>query len=581
VKVDAPERLELLYDLSCAFGAQLDLDELIPMVVGRCREVLNAEGASLLLLDGRSNELYFPYVSERDPAVERQLVGLRFPADKGIAGEVLRNGKARHVRDASADGRFYDRIDAATGMRTRELLAVPLRSKHGPIGVLEVVNPLGARSFDADDLVFLEALAGSVAVALDNARMHAELKAREVRLRTQIGALRRDLARRDSFTEIIGVSEPMREVFRLMESAASTSIAVLIEGETGTGKELVARAIHRSSDRAEGPFVAVNIAALSGDLLESELFGHMRGAFTGAIKDRIGLFEAAHGGTILLDEIGDLPLAMQVKLLRVLQEGEVTPVGASEPRKVDVRVMSATNADLQAAAQAGRFRDDLYFRIAAFPLTLPPLRERREDLALLIDHFVARTAKRHGKRIAGIENAAFEVLAQHRWPGNVRELENEIERAAALTPDGNLVGVTALSARIRRAVAAAPVADAAARGGAPTWQSPFVATAPADEPNALGDAAARPTGDAHAVDGDHAHARAAHANQNSEHARPSGSDGRTDHAARRLKDARATFEAEYIRSELERNGGNVSRTARALGVSRVTLQKKLRELGLR
>jgi transcriptional regulator with PAS, ATPase and Fis domain len=244
---------------------------------------------------------------------------------------------------------------------------------------------------------------------------------------------------------------------------------------------------------------------------------------------------------VLLDEIGELPPSLQVKLLRVLQEGEVTRVGATEPRKVDVRVISATNSDLNAAVQAGRFRDDLYFRIAAFPLTLPPLRDRPDDLPLLVDFFVARAGKRHGKRLAGITPDAFEVLALHRWPGNVRELENEIERAAALTADGALVSLQALSPRIRRTVAASPALSDGATG--PRWQSPFVA--------------------AQVPDGH------------------SGSPSPLSETARSLKDARATFEADYIRAQLERNGGNVSRTARALGVSRVTLQKKLRELGLR
>jgi len=345
----------------------------------------------------------------------------------------------------------------------------------------------------------------------------------------------------------------MGRVMRLVESLQHSEATVLVTGESGTGKEVMARIIHAHPPRRSGPFVAVNVAALPGDLLESELFGHMRGAFTGAIKDRVGLFEAAHGGTILLDEIGDLPLAMQVKLLRVLQEGEVTPVGASEPRKVDVRVVSATNADLNAAVQAGRFRDDLFFRIAAFPLTLPPLRERAEDLPLLVDYFVARAGKRPSKRVGGIEREAFEVLAAHRWPGNVRELENEIERAVALTPEGALVGVQALSARIRRTVAAAPLARDGARSdglaGRPSWQSPFVAAQPPDGNAVASPAAAAPR------------------------AEPP--------VPKSLKDARASFEADFIKAELERNGGNVSRTARALGVSRVTLQKKLRELGLR
>jgi transcriptional regulator with GAF, ATPase, and Fis domain len=486
---------------------------------------------------------------------------------------VFLSGRAKHVRDTATDTQFYDRIDAKTGISTREILAAPLRGKHGAIGVLEVINPLNGARFDADDLAFLEAIAGSVSVALDNARMHAELKAREEALRTEIGALRRDIARRDAFPEIVGTSAPMREVFRLMESAASTSIAVLIEGETGTGKELVARAIHRSSERADRPFVAVNIAALSGDLLESELFGHVRGAFTGAIRDRVGLFEAAHGGTILLDEIGDLPLGMQVKLLRVLQEGEVTPVGASEPRKVDVRVISATNADLHAAVEASRFRGDLYFRIAAFPIALPPLRMRGEDLPVLVHNFVARAAKRQEKKIAGVAEDAFGVLAAHAWPGNIRELENEIERAVALTPDGGVVGAHALSPRIRRAVeergGQAPPATHPDRSESAPPSSAVRAAQGSASPRDRGDARTDDTAthDADPTDGESAHALP----QNT------GLDG----AIGPLRHARTTFETEYIRAALERHGGNVSRTARALGVSRVTLQKKLRELGIR
>jgi Nif-specific regulatory protein len=530
-----PDRVELLYDLSCSFGAQLELDELIPSVITRCREVLGAEGASVLLLDETTNELFFPYVSERDPRIEQQLASMRFPATEGIAGAVLQSGKPRRVGDAAADGHFYDKIDAQTGVRTREILAAPLKAKRGVVGVLEVINPLGAGSFTDDDLTFLEALAGSVAVAIENARLHGELKAREERLRTEIGTLRRDIARRDTFTEIVGTSDGMREVFRLMESAASSTIAVLVEGETGTGKELVARGIHEASDRADGPFVAVNIAALSGDLLESELFGHARGAFTGAIKDRVGLFEAADRGTILLDEISELPRPMQVKLLRVLQEGEVTPVGTTDARKVDVRVISASNVDVHAAAESGAFREDLYFRISAFPITLPPLRSRREDIPLLVDRFVAAAAKRHGKRIVGVDPAAFDVLCSYDWPGNIRQLENEIERVVALTPDGGSVSERTISPRVRDG-ARDPDGNAARNAGRTAPQDPA--------------------------------AGAAH-------------EARAPERLVALREARAAFESEYIREALSRSGGNVTRTARALGVSRVTLQKKLRELGLR
>ena len=243
-----------------------------------------------------------------------RLRDLRFPATLGVAGAVLASGRSEAVRDAESDSRFYGAVDDATGIRTRNMLAAPLTTRHGPIGVIEIINSkAGARSVQ-EDLELLDALAAIVAVALDNARMFAELRAREESLRSQVGALRRDAARRDSFSEIVGTSAAMEEVLHLMESAATSSIAVLIEGETGTGKELVARGIHRASDRGEAPFVAINCAALPADLLEAELFGHARGAFTGAVGERRGLFEAANGGSIFLDEIGDLAASMQVKL---------------------------------------------------------------------------------------------------------------------------------------------------------------------------------------------------------------------------------------------------------------------------
>jgi two-component system response regulator HupR/HoxA len=310
-------------------------------------------------------------------------------------------------------------------------------------------------------------------------------------------------------------------VFRLMESAAASPIAVLIEGETGTGKELVARALHRASPRADGPFLAVNCAALSETLLESELFGHRRGAFTGAVSDRRGLFEAASGGTIFLDEIGEMPLPMQAKLLRVLQEGEVTPVGDNVPRPVEVRVISATNRDLMSEVVGHRFRNDLFYRLAAFPIRLPALRSRREDIPVIANRLLAAAVERHRKRIAGIAPEAMTLLMRHQWPGNVRELQNEIERAVALAQDGESVGAAHLSARL----------------GAEER--------PAEEPNLR--ESAEPT-----AEGDSP-----------------------------LRRARAAFEASYIADMLRRHGGNVSRTARALGLSRVMLQKKMKEYGLR
>ncbi len=518
-RVTAPDetsRFRLLYEFGCAFAARLELDELVPLVIAKSRAALDAEGAAVLLLDPDGRELYFPYVADEDPDVAARVRGLRFPADQGLAGTVLREGRALRVDDAPSDPRFYRDIDQKTGLHTRALLTAPLVVQSGTIGVLEVVNRRGGGTFDDADLAFLEALAASVAIAIENARLVARLKASEERLRTQVGVLRRDLARRDRFTDIVGTGPRMAEVFRLMETAATSPISVLIEGETGTGKELVARGIHVASPRAEGPFLAVNCAALPETLLESELFGHRRGAFTGATQDRRGFFESAEGGSIFLDEIGDMPPVMQAKLLRVLQEGEITPLGDSRPRRVDVRVLSATNRDLSAEVQRKAFREDLFYRLAAFPIRLPPLRERREDLPVLAERFLGVAADRHRKRVPGFTPEALELLLRHDWPGNVRELQNEIERAVALAADGEAIGAAQLSSRLG-AVSAPPPA--------PT-EGPPGSAAP-------------------------------------------------------LRRARAAFEARYIAEVLGRHKGNVSRAAEALGLSRVMLQKKMKEYRLR
>ena len=521
---DAPaidaDRLHLLYDLACAFATRLNLDELITLVVDQCQEVFEAEGASVLLHDQGTDELYFPFVVSRDPEIAERLAKLRFPADQGIAGTVLRTGEAVRVDDGENDERVFRGADEQTGATTRSLLCAPLITRDGAsIGVLQVVNHKKGVPFPPGDEAFLVALAGSVAVALDNARMYSALWASEEHLKTQVGSLRREVAKRDRFSEIVGTSPAMEEVFRLMESAASTPITVLIEGETGTGKELVARGVHEASARADQSFVAVNCAALPETLLESELFGHRRGAFTGATHDRIGLFESARGGTIFLDEVGEMPASMQAKLLRVLQEGEVVPVGDNRPRKIDVRVISATNRSLESAVAEEGFREDLYYRLSTFPIHLPALRERSEDIGPIAVRMLGDVAKKYEKRIDGLSADALALLERHDWPGNVRELQNEIERACALTPNDQPILPEQLSPKLtgKRGTVTAP------------------SRTQTDEASALGS----------------------------------------------LRDARAAFEADFIRRTLQAQDGNITHAARAMGLSRVALQKKMKDYGLR
>jgi len=261
--------------------------------------------------------------------------------------------------------------------------------------------------------------------------------------------LRRELGRRYSFSEIIGTSEALQRVFRLVEKVAATNTNVLIEGESGTGKELIARAIHHNSARADRPFVAINCGALPETLLESELFGHTKGAFTGATAARPGLFRSAEGGTVFLDEIGEITPAMQVRILRAVQEHEVTPVGSSAPVPFDARLICATNRDLEKEVAGGRFREDLYYRLNVIELHLPPLRERREDIPLLARHFITRTAREQQQNEKAVEPAALTALLNYHWPGNVRELQNAIERAFTLS--GDRVDLDSLPPRVREA----------------------------------------------------------------------------------------------------------------------------------
>jgi formate hydrogenlyase transcriptional activator len=318
-------------------------------------------------------------------------------------------------------------------------------------------------------VTLVERVAGAVAVAVDNCFAHEELQRLRDRLSAENVYLQEEIQQGHNFAEIVGKSPALGKVLSLVETVAPTSSTVLVLGETGTGKELVARAIHDRSPRRDRPLVKVNCSAISAGLVESELFGHVRGAFTGAVGARTGRFEVADGGTLFLDEIGDLPLETQVKLLRVLQEREIEPVGSSQPRKVDVRVIAATNRDLEQEVAAGRFRADLYFRLNVVPVLIPPLREREGDVALLACFFADRFAREFGKRIERIAPEALERLAAYRWPGNVRELSNVIERTVVLAR-GPLLDVPA--ELLPGAPTAAPAPSAGAAPAAPADPPP-------------------------------------------------------------------------------------------------------------
>jgi Nif-specific regulatory protein len=342
---------------------------------------------------------------------------------QGIAGWVAETGKPVISNDVSRDPRFYDGVDRVSGFATRSILCVPLRLRDRLVGALEALNTRRPEGFTDADLRFLMAFAGVAATAIDRARVVGSLRRAQA-------AVREDLDERYALVE--GPSKAWRDVVETARTAAGARTTIFLLGESGVGKEIVARAIHGWSPRVDAPFVAVNCVALTPELLESELFGHERGAFTGAVVQKKGKFELADGGTIFLDEVGDLAPGLQAKLLRVLQEREFQRVGGTRDIRVDVRVIAATNRDLRRAMQAGAFRQDLFYRLNVVSITLPPLRDRLEDVVPLAERFLARYA-RDLNRVRRLAPAALAVLRAYAWPGNVRELQNAIERAVVLS----------------------------------------------------------------------------------------------------------------------------------------------------
>jgi transcriptional regulator with GAF, ATPase, and Fis domain len=424
-----------------------DIDILLRFIVRKTKELLDVEGASIMFYDQERNELYFPVVAVEGDGTAIQLSQFRFPIDYGIAGWVVREGEPALVQDVSVDDRFYGRVDDHTGFVTNSALCVPLHGREDILGVLEVVNKKSGE-FTEDDQSLLEAIADNIAVSVEREELYRDLRKTEALLRRQNAELRMAVKQKYRFENIVGVSDEVVDMLKKAEQVALTDSTVLINGETGTGKEVLAQAIHQSSTRSTESFVPINCGAVPESLLESELFGHEKGAFTGASAQRIGRFEEANGGTLFLDEIGDMPLNLQVQLLRVLQEGVIQRLGNNQDIHVDVRVIAATHQDLAQLVMEGKFRQDLYYRLKVFSLTVPPLRDRRRDIPLLVNHFIKYYNEKLGRNVMSIEDAASEVLQRYDYPGNIRELQHIIESAMVLC-SGTMITVDMLPDQVR------------------------------------------------------------------------------------------------------------------------------------
>ena len=525
---------EELMELTTVLATERGLETLLARVVGAACRLTRAEAGRVLVLDRLGRELHCVHGQNSTNAAATAWPGAvsLYRADGGFnltepSAFAAITGRMIAIADAYA----YSGFDFAalyahertTGFRTRSFLALPMRGPgEATLGVLQLVNtPLAATGRIAPEVErAVRSFAAHAAVAIGNARLFEEnrqlirqLDRANAELADENTALRTTVERTIAEASIIGGSPPLAAALDLARRAAAGRVPVLLLGETGTGKEVFARFVHQASARRARPLVVQNCASLPETLLESELFGHRRGAFTGAVADKKGLAHEANGGTLFLDEIGDMPIGLQAKILRLIEDGEVRRLGDTRGERLDVRVVAATNADLKRAITEGRFREDLFYRLSVFPVLLPPLRERPSDVPLLLDGFLARAAQSIGRRVPALTPRALDALLRWRYPGNVRELKNIAERALLLVDDGERIDLAHLPAEI------------AGEGGVPAVAPTLVAAG--------------------------------------------------------LKATVERFEALVIEATLREAGGNQSRAAERLAISRRSLVEKLGRYGIR
>jgi len=431
----ADDKYRIILEVNNTIISNLNMEDLLMNVANKLHEIFTFDVSTITLYDEESDKLVVTAFGELMGS-KKLAPGTTLPLDDNHAGWVYQNNRPLVVNDLSRMKKFkFDELLLKEGLNS--YVVVPLISRENILGTLNLGSKTSEafRDFDTD---FLQLIAKQVALAIENARYFDEINILKQRIEDENVYLQEEIRLEHNFEEIVGNSKIIKNVLKQVELVAVTDSTVLIRGETGSGKELIARAIHNLSTRKDRTLIKVNCPAIPSGLIESELFGHEKGAFTSAITKKIGKFELANCGTIFLDELGDLPLDAQSKLLRVLQEQEFERVGGTENIKVDVRIIAATNRNLEDAMEEGKFRSDLYFRLNVFPINLPSLRERSEDIPLLAKYFIQKYMNKMGKNIRSISDTAISDLQSYSWPGNIRELENVIERSVILSTGDKL-----------------------------------------------------------------------------------------------------------------------------------------------
>jgi len=436
------EDYEKLLGVLQSLGSSLEVEAILRQIIEAALSLCNAQQGAIMLFDPESQAIARTLIRQNQAEGPAQ-AGLDHYLNTLLSGWVLDHKAPQMTNDLAAT--FGAKQIKAKYQTITSALSVPLEWRGEIIGVINLLSLDAKYKFGERELRLMKILASQCAQFIANAKLHEEVFAEADRLRQEI----RD---KYHFHGIIGHSPKMQTLFALLERVIPTEGRILLEGESGTGKELIARVIHYGGPRKDGPFVAVDCGALLANLMESELFGYMKGAFTGALRDKKGLFEEANGGTLFLDEIVNMPLEVQAKFLRAIQEGEIRPVGATQVKKVEVRIIAAASVNLRAQVEARKFRQDLFYRLNVVNVSLPPLRERKEDIAILANHFLKKTAEKHSRPIKGFKPETVAYLENHTWPGNVRELENVIERMIILSePKSELIAPELLPSEIRPA----------------------------------------------------------------------------------------------------------------------------------